>query len=94
MSFATGPIAAQAHLQSASSAVDKEFQAAMAAREQGDLDRAKAIPLGLRRSRPGIFAIDESLGLICVSQQHEQPPAPDYDLHRGCAELMRHRGMN
>jgi tetratricopeptide (TPR) repeat protein len=49
--------------------LDDEFQSAMTARDQGDLDRAKGILLDLHRRRPGNFAINESLGLIFVTQE-------------------------
>ena len=53
----------------ATSSLDRDFQSAMAARDQGDLDRARNILSALRQKHPGIFAVDESLGLIYVAQQ-------------------------
>lgn len=67
--FAIVPIAAQSHMPPAPSTLESEFQTAMTARDQGDLDRAESILNSLRRSHPSVFAIDESLGLIYVAQQ-------------------------
>lgn len=55
--------------QAADTSLERDFQASMAARDQGDLDRAKDILSALRRKQPGNFAVDESLGLIYVAQQ-------------------------
>jgi len=76
LSFTIGPIAAQLYPQVSQSKLDSEFQAAMAARDQGDLERAKTILLALRRDHPGIFAVDESLGLIYVAQQNYAEALP------------------
>lgn len=54
--------------QSSSAGLEQKFQAAMAAQDRGDLDSATKLLLELRRERPGVFAIDESLGLIYVAQ--------------------------
>lgn len=61
--------AAQTNSATPVSSLEREFQAAMAARDGGDLERAKEILSALRRKHPGIFAVDESLGLIYVAQQ-------------------------
>lgn len=53
----------------AQSALEREFQAAMAAQDKGDLEAAKATLLNIRQKHPGIFAVDESLGMIFASQQ-------------------------
>jgi tetratricopeptide (TPR) repeat protein len=52
-----------------SATLERDFQAAMAAEDRGDLDTARDLLLSLKRRRPGVFAIDESLGLIDVAQQ-------------------------
>ena len=49
--------------------VEQEFQAAMHAQDRGDLDKAESILLALRAKHPGIFAVDESFGLLYVAQQ-------------------------
>lgn len=46
-----------------------DFQAAMTAKDRGDLDGAKTILLRLHRQHPGLFAVDESLGMIDVAQE-------------------------
>lgn len=79
-------ILAQLYRQTESQSLDSKFQEAMAARDRGDLERAKKLLLALRSRRPGNFAINESLGLVCVAQEqygdalpllieavHEQP---------------------
>lgn len=60
---------AQAKPQPKPEPLDSEFQAAMAARDQGDLDRAEGILIALHRRRPDNFAVSESLGLIYVAQE-------------------------
>jgi len=53
-----------------SAGMEREFQAAMAAEDSGDLDRAESLLLGLRAKYPGIFAVDESLGLLYVARKN------------------------
>lgn len=67
--FAAVGSSAQANQGKSPSSLDREFQAAMAAQDRGDLDEAKNILTKLRRIHPGFFAVDESLGLIYVTQQ-------------------------
>lgn len=52
----------------AQSSLEREFQTAVAAQDKGDLDGAKSILLKIRRKKPGIFAVDESLGMIYAAQ--------------------------
>jgi tetratricopeptide (TPR) repeat protein len=56
--------------------LESRFQAAMAAQDQGDLEKAKSILIELRRSQPGLFPVDESLGLIYVAQQQYADALP------------------
>lgn len=49
--------------------LDHDFQAAMEARDNGDLEHAKQILSALHRNHPGLFAVDESLGLVYVTQE-------------------------
>lgn len=49
--------------------MEREFQAAMAAQDRGDLDKATSILVALRSAHPGIFAVDESLGLLYVARE-------------------------
>jgi tetratricopeptide (TPR) repeat protein len=53
---------------SASAAMERDFQAAMAAEDQGDLDRAQALLSKLHDAHPGLFAVNESLGLLLASR--------------------------
>lgn len=48
--------------------MERTFQAAMAAQDRGDLDRAQALLSQLHASHPGVFAVDESLGLLLVGR--------------------------
>ncbi len=41
----------------------------MTAQDSGDLGRAETILLGLHNKHPGLFAVDESLGLLYVAQE-------------------------
>lgn len=66
--LAPGTLLAQAAQSAATAGMEREFEEAMAAENQGDLDRAEALLTALRASHPGIFAVDESLGLIFASQ--------------------------
>ena len=47
--------------------MESQFQAAMAAQDRGDLKKAESMLVTLRRQHPGIFALDESLGLLYVA---------------------------
>jgi tetratricopeptide (TPR) repeat protein len=61
-------ISAQAAHSPVSAKMESDFEAAMAAESRGDLERAEAILSALHQAHPGIFAIDESLGLVLVSR--------------------------
>ena len=50
--------------QSPQAEMEREFQAAMAAEDRGDLAQAEALLTKLHAAHPGIFAVDESLGLL------------------------------
>jgi len=52
-----------------SAEMERQFKQAMAAEDQGDLIRAESLLTGLHIAHPGIFAVDESLGLIYVQRQ-------------------------
>ena len=56
--------------------LESQFQAAMAAEDRGDLERAKHILSGLRRDHPEIFAVNESLGMIYVAGQQYAEALP------------------
>ena len=58
----TSPQASPASLQA-------DFQAAMAAEDAGNLARAEAILTNLHKKHPGIFEVDESLGLLYAGQE-------------------------
>ncbi|HEY1805040.1 MAG TPA: tetratricopeptide repeat protein [Terracidiphilus sp.] len=54
---------------SSAAAIERDFQAAMTAQDSGDTNRAQALLTDLHAKHPGIFAVDESLGLLYVSKQ-------------------------
>jgi tetratricopeptide (TPR) repeat protein len=56
--------------------MERQFQDAMAAQDKGDLEQAKSLLLKLHSSHPGIFAIDESLGLLYVAREEFAPAVP------------------
>lgn len=66
LSLAAGVLLAQS---APDVAMENEFQAAMAAQDRGDLDKAQSMLLKLRQEHPGIFALDESLGLLYVARE-------------------------
>jgi len=60
---------AQSAAGAADAAMEREFQAAMAAQDRGDLNQAESLLVALRSAHPGIFAVDESLGLLYVARE-------------------------
>jgi tetratricopeptide (TPR) repeat protein len=88
----------------ASSAMEREFQAAMAAEDKGELDRAEILLGELHSKHPGIFAVDESLGLLYVAREQfakalplleaavrEQPSSDVAHVNLGAAYYKLHR---
>jgi tetratricopeptide (TPR) repeat protein len=57
-----------AHVTADAGKKELQFQAAMAAENRGDLDQAEAILSTLHQAHPGIYAVDESLGLLIASR--------------------------
>ncbi len=56
--------------------MEHEFQAAMTAQDRGDLKTAESMLLALRQKHPGLFAVDESLGLLYVAREQFAPALP------------------
>ena len=74
---APGPAAlAQKPPESPGASMQRDFQAAMAAQDRGDLDTAETLLAKLHRLRPGIFEIDESLGLLLAGRERFQEALP------------------
>lgn len=61
------PICAQTP---SSTTLQRDFQSAMAAEDSGDLDRAQMLLSSLHERHPGIFEIDESLGLLYAGREN------------------------
>lgn len=56
--------------------MERTFQEAMAAQDRGDLDHAELLLRELNAKHPGIFAVDESLGLLYVKQERFKKALP------------------
>jgi len=67
--LAVGLLRAQPARSTQTAALEQEFQAAMAAQDHGDLDQAEHLLLDLRAKQPGLFPVDESLGLLYVARE-------------------------
>jgi predicted Zn-dependent protease len=87
-------------------AMEQQFQAAMAAQDKGDLDHAESLLRDLHTHHPGIFAVDESLGLLLASREqysaaipfleaavHEQPSSDAAHANLGAACFQLHRNQ-
>jgi len=74
--IAVGILQAQSSRTTVDAAMEIEFQAAMAAQDHGDLDKAESMLIALQRKHPGIFAVDESLGLLYVAREQFGPALP------------------
>ena len=66
--FSSAAIGAQSPHVSSGSEMDRAFKEAMDAEDRGDVGRAEALLSTLHDEHPGIFAVDESLGLLLVSR--------------------------
>lgn len=86
--------------------MERQFQEAMNARDRGDLTRAQTLLSTLHKEHPGIFAVDESLGLLLASQNevgralplletavHEQPSSDAAHANLGAAYYKLHRNQ-
>lgn len=61
---------------SQNSSMERQFQAAMAAQDKGDLDQAESLLRDLHAHHPGIFAVDESLGLLLAGRENYSAALP------------------
>jgi tetratricopeptide (TPR) repeat protein len=66
----------QPQTNAADAAMQRDFQAAMAAEDSGDLDRAQSLFSSLHVRHPGIFEIDESLGLLYAGRENYSQALP------------------
>jgi predicted Zn-dependent protease len=69
-------IRSQSAHRSVSSDMERDFQAAMAAEDRGDSKQAEALLSKLHAAHPGIFAVNESLGLLYASQGNASRALP------------------
>lgn len=76
ISLAAGLRAQSPGAGSTNAGMEQEFQAAMAARDKGNLDRAEALLRDLHAHHPGLFAVDESLGLLLSGQEKYSAAVP------------------
>lgn len=58
------------------SASEEQFKLAMRAQDEGDYAKAESILRALRAQHPGVFAIDESLGMVCVAREKYSEALP------------------
>jgi tetratricopeptide (TPR) repeat protein len=92
---------------SSNSGMERDFQEAMAAQDRGDLARAEALLFKLHNAHPGIFAVDESLGLLLASRGEvsralplleaavrEQPSSDTAHANLGAALYQVHRNQS
>ena len=99
-------IHAQAPRASAGNNEERDFQAAMAAQDRGDLAKAESLLRALHSEHPGIFAVDESLGLLLASRGdferalpllqaavHERPDSDAAHANFGAALYQVHRNQ-
>jgi tetratricopeptide (TPR) repeat protein len=61
---------------SQSGSMQREFQAAMAAEDKGDMEGAERLLSALHARHPGVFEIDESLGLLYASRDENARALP------------------
>jgi tetratricopeptide (TPR) repeat protein len=100
-------VLAQSSSNTPDAAMEREFQAAMAAEDAGNVTRAESILTSLHARHPGIFAVDESLGLIYVTQEkytqalpvleaaaHEAPTSDAAEANLGAIYYKLHRNQD
>lgn len=56
--------------------LEQQLQSAISAQEHGDLNRAESLLTDLHKKHPGIFAVDESLGLLLAGQNRVPEALP------------------
>jgi len=56
--------------------MEREFQQALAEQDRGDLDRAESLLKDLHSKHSGIFALDETLGLLLVRRNRFEEALP------------------
>jgi tetratricopeptide (TPR) repeat protein len=91
---------------STNAGMEQQFQAAMAAQDKGDLNRAESLLRDLNAHHPGIFAVDESLGLLLAGREQysaavpfleaaarEQPSSAAAHVNLGAACFRLHRNQ-
>jgi tetratricopeptide (TPR) repeat protein len=64
----TSPVFSPAQAPPVDAAVERDFKDAMSAQDRGDLAAAESLLSKIHRAHPGIFAVDESLGLLLASR--------------------------
>lgn len=66
----------QCQSNAANAAMEQTFQAAMEAEGRGDLSKAESLLRSLHTQHPGIFAVDESLGMLSAKQGRFEEAIP------------------
>lgn len=91
---------------SGGSEMERTFHAAIDAQDRGDLVQAETLLSALHKQHPGVFAVDESLGLLRVSRGdvssalplleaavHEEPSSDAAYVNLGAAYYQLHRNQ-
>lgn len=76
-------------------AMEHEFQAAMAAQNSGDLTRAASLLLDLHARHPGLFPVDESLGMLYAAQDKYAKALPFFEaaVHEDSSSDVAHANL-
>ena len=74
--FMVGTQVSRCQSDAANESMERTFQEAMAAEDHGDLEKAEALLRNLHAQHRGIFAVDESLGLLYVKQRRFEDAIP------------------
>jgi len=106
LAFAGWSADGQTSMQRSADSLQLDFQAAMAAEDRGDLAQAETLLTALHKAHPGIFEVDESLGLVIVSREdiaralplleaavRERPASDVAHVNLGAAYYQLHRSL-
>ncbi|HET7102760.1 MAG TPA: tetratricopeptide repeat protein [Terracidiphilus sp.] len=73
------PLTARSDPEKPQAEIERDFKAAMAAQDAGNLDQAELLLLRLHEKHPGIFAVDESLALVYVAKGNYAASVPIFE---------------
>jgi tetratricopeptide (TPR) repeat protein len=106
LAFFSPVVASQTSHPAVDARMERDFEAAMAAQDRGDMQQAETLLASLHTAHPGIFAVDESFGMLLVSRGdlsralslleaavREQPGSDAAHANLGAALYQMHRGQ-